>query len=183
MSKFETTFRHAIATAERDVMIAQIRATPLMTLGELGKFSSGEFGVLIKGITIGDLLGQGAPTRPASAKAAKTPAPKGRKSGRKETAKPARRARAAKSTEGEGAESSGSRRGEAVDTRTPAAREAYDAAVLEALKAAGGSPTAPELSATAGGTPLQVRTALGRLIARGLVTWTGQARGTRYSLV
>lgn len=168
-------------------MIAQIRTTPQMTLGELAKFSSGEFGALIKGITIGDLLGQGGPARPASAKvppATKTPAPKGRTAARKEAAKPARRARTEKQSEGaEGAESSGSRRGEPVDTRTPAAREAYDASVLEALKAAGGSPTAPELSATAGGTPLQVRTALGRLIERGLVTWTGQARGTRYSLV
>lgn len=182
MSKFETTFRHAIATAERDVMIAQIRATPQMTLGELGKFTAGELGSLIKGITIGDLLGHGAPTRPASAKlqAAKASPTKGRKSGHKSAAKPERRAR----TEGaEASGSSGSRRGEPVDTRTPAAREAYDASVLEALKAAGGSPTAPELSATAGGTPLQVRTALGRLIERGLVTWSGQARGTRYSLV
>jgi hypothetical protein len=33
-----------------------------------------------------------------------------------------------------------------------------------------------------GGDPTQLRTSLNRLIERGLVTFTGKARGTRYSL-
>jgi hypothetical protein len=51
------------------------------------------------------------------------------------------------------------------------------------LKNAPGPQAAPDLSAVVGGTPLQVRTALARLIERGVVSWTGQARGTRYTAV
>ena len=42
---------------------------------------------------------------------------------------------------------------------------------------------AAHLAAAVGGTPLQIRTSLARLIERGLVNWTGQARGTRYTAV
>ena len=55
--------------------------------------------------------------------------------------------------------------------------------MLNGLKNAPGPQAAPDLSAVVGGTPLQVRTALARLIERGLVSWTGQARGTRYTAV
>jgi hypothetical protein len=176
MSRFETTFRNAVANAERDVMIEQIRSNPQMSLAELGKLATGELGSLLKGITIGELLGQ-AGAAPASrggrgAKAGRAAAPA--KAGRKgRAAAPAKEAAPAK-------------RGGAkpvVDTRTPAGRDAYDEAMLNALKAADGPRAAPELSAVVGGTPLQVRTSLARLIERGLVSWTGQARGTRYSAV
>ena len=33
----------------------------------------------------------------------------------------------------------------------------------------------------AGGSPLQIRTALARLIETGTVNWSGRARGTRYT--
>ncbi|HEY8375461.1 MAG TPA: hypothetical protein VIK91_03185 [Nannocystis sp.] len=178
MSRFETTFRNAVANAERDVMIEQIRSNPQMSLAELGKLATGELGSLLKGITIGEVLGQGAPAARASARgrsAAAAPA-KARKGGRQA-------APAAKEAAPSAAKRGGAAARPAVDTRTPAGREAYDQAMLNALKAAGGPQAAPQLSAVVGGTPLQVRTSLARLIERGLVTWTGQARGTRYTAV
>lgn len=196
MSRFETTFRNAVANAERDVMIEQIRSNPQMSLAELGKLATGELGSLLKGITIGEVLGQAdqpsrapapasAPvparaTRPVVAAPAKPAAPAARKPGRppgppKEAAVAAAPAAPKRGT------SAASKA--VVDTRTPQGREAYDQAMLSALKAGTGPQAAPELSAVVGGTPLQVRTALARLIERGLVSWTGQARGTRYTAV
>lgn len=197
MSRFETTFRNAVANAERDVMIEQIRSNPQMSLSELGKLATGELSSLLKGITIGEILGQAAAksARPSAGKAARPAAAApakasgGRKPSRKSAAKggkakdKSKDKAKAKDTDGE-KESAPAKRGggsKAVDTRTPAGREAYDQAVLEALKTVGKAAAAPDLSAHVGGTPLQIRTALARLIERGLVTWTGQARGTRYT--
>lgn len=183
MSKFETTFRNAVANAERDVMIEQIRSNPQMSLSELGKLATGDLGPLLKGITIGEILGQiskavrasggGKAARPAA------PAPAKASGGRK----PGRQPREAKETS---APAGGGKRGggsKGVDTRTPAGREAYDTAMLNALKSVGKAAAAPELAAAVGGTPLQIRTSLARLIERGAVTWSGQARGTRYTAV
>ncbi len=69
-----------------------------------------------------------------------------------------------------------------VNTRTPEGRAEYDTAVLEAVgsfKSAAGS---SQLRKKVGGTPLQMRTALNRLIESGKVTYEGKARATRYSL-
>jgi hypothetical protein len=180
MSKFEATFRNAVANAERDVMIEQIRSNPQMSLSELGKLATGELGSLLKGITIGEILGQisKAGGRAATGKAARTaaPAPAKATGGRKP-------GRPAKSEAKEAGGGGGKRGAKGVDTRTPAGREAYDQAMISALKQAGKAAAAPELAAAVGGTPLQIRTSLARLIERGLVNWTGQARGTRYTAV
>ncbi|MCY0987092.1 hypothetical protein OV203_08155 [Nannocystis sp. ILAH1] len=159
-----------------------------MSLAELGKLATGELGSLLKGITIGELLGQGggaaAPASPRGRGAgkpvkvpqalAKAPEKAGRKG--RGAAAPAKEAPAPAAKRGGGSKS-------VVDTRTPAGRDAYDQGMLSALKTAPGPQAAPDLSAVVGGTPLQVRTALARLIERGLVSWTGQARGTRYTAV
>lgn len=42
---------------------------------------------------------------------------------------------------------------------------------------------AAEICSVAGGSPLQVRVALARLIAAEQVIWTGKARGTKYEAV
>lgn len=186
MSRFETTFRNAVANAERDVMIEQIRSNPQMSLAELGKLATGELGSLLKGITIGELLGQGG--------GAAAPSPRGRGAGKpvkvpqalaKAPEKAGRKGRGAAAPAKEAPAPAGKRGGSkaVVDTRTPAGRDAYDQGMLNALKNAPGPQAAPDLSAVVGGTPLQVRTALARLIERGLVSWTGQARGTRYTAV
>ncbi len=162
MSRFENTFRSAVANAERDVLIAQIRANPQMTLSELGKLTSGELGPLLKGLTIGDLVSAagGAPLKAAKAAKGKTRGKKAQKA-----VKPAK----PKTAE--------------VETRTATGRARYDESVLAAIKGFGKPMSAEELRASVGGTPLQARASLARLINAGTITWEGKARGTRYSLV
>ena len=69
----------------------------------------------------------------------------------------------------------------AVSTRTAADRRDFDAQVLAFVTACTEPCTATEVRESLGGTPLQVRRALNRLIERGDLTYLGQARGTRYS--
>ena len=68
----------------------------------------------------------------------------------------------------------------AVDVRTPAGRTAYDQAVMQAVVEAKGPVSAPDVRATAGGTPAQARASLDRLISGGKLGYKGRARGTRY---
>lgn len=67
-----------------------------------------------------------------------------------------------------------------VNTRTPEGRDAYDKAVISAVVEIGEPASAPQIRAIAGGTELQARKSLNRLIEAGRVTFTGKARGTRY---
>ncbi len=69
----------------------------------------------------------------------------------------------------------------AVNTKTAAGRAAFDAAVLECLTAANGPVGASKLRKKLGGTGLQMRTALNRLIDDGKVRYQGRARATKYS--
>ena len=185
MSRFEATFRTAIANAERDVLVDQIRANPQMSLQELGKLSTGELGGLLRHITVGDLVGGGAGNivgngarsgveADAAASAKKSV---GRPKGSRNAAKPAAAKPAAAKAEKPAAKASA---GE-VDTRTAEGRAAYDSAVLAALRASTGPQSAADLTRVAGGSPLQIRTSLARLIETGGVHWSGRARGTRYT--
>lgn len=182
MSRFETTFRTAIANAERDVLVDQIRANPQMSLSELGKLSTGELGGLLRQITVGDLVGAAARSGGGNAEAAPPAAKKsvGRPKGSKNAAKPA--AAAAKPAAAAKADKPAAKApaGE-VDTRTAEGRAAYDSAVLAALRASTGPQSASDLTRVAGGSPLQIRTSLARLIETGGVHWSGRARGTRYT--
>lgn len=67
-----------------------------------------------------------------------------------------------------------------VNTRTPVGRRAFDERVLKVLKQTKSPISATEVRKLTGGTPLQVRTALNRLIEQERIVWTGKARGTRY---
>jgi hypothetical protein len=170
MSRFESTFLTAVANAEREVLVDQIRANPKMSLQELGKLATGQLGGLLGQITIRDLIAE------RSARADNKPA-----RGRKPTvaapvvaAAPAAKGKA--KAEGRKAAPAAE-----VDTRTAEGRAAYDAAVLSALKGLGKPASASNLTAVAGGSPLQIRTALARLIEAGAVRWSGRARGTRYT--
>lgn len=74
-------------------------------------------------------------------------------------------------------------KGVAWDTRTEVGRETLDRAVLEAIAAFGGIGVSAEaIRARVGGTAAQVRTSLNRQIAAGDLSFSGKARGTRYSL-
>ena len=180
MSKFETTFRTAIATAERDVLVGQLRANPQLTLHELGKLATGELSGLLKQLTVGDLIGD-APTPHASSAAAPAPAPVRKKAGRPRGSKNAEKPAPAPATPKKRAAKPAKTAAAAVETRTPEGRAAYDAAVLAALRAASSPQAASDLTRVAGGSALQIRTALARLIEAGSVHWSGRARGTRYS--
>ncbi len=70
------------------------------------------------------------------------------------------------------------------NTRTSGGRREYDLSVLRVLA---GKPDAwvraPEIRAKAGGTPLQVRTSLRRLLDGDEITYLGQARATAYQVL
>ena len=173
MSRFEATFLNAVANAEREVLVDQIRANPKMSLHELGKLATGQLGGLLGQITLGDLIG-GRSSRGDSSPARKAPA------GRTAAVTVAAAAPAAtRKAKAEG----GARTAPVaeVDTRTAEGRAAYDGAVLAALKGMTKPASASNLTAVAGGSPLQIRTALARLIETGAVRWSGRARGTRYT--
>lgn len=68
------------------------------------------------------------------------------------------------------------------DTKTPTGRAKYEDAIIEALVGQGWM-LAQEVRLHAGGTPLQARTALNRLVQRGAVEHRGQARATEYRLL
>lgn len=70
-----------------------------------------------------------------------------------------------------------------VNTRTAAGRREYDARVLEFIETAEEPVSATEIRSAVGGTSLQVRKSVARLIENERVTWQGKARGTRYSIL
>lgn len=189
MSKFESAFKAAIADNERRILITTLRSTPELTLGELHKLSKGTLGRLFSEITLGELINPGAAAAPAARKSAggKPAARKGgrRKGGAEKVA--AAVAAAAPAAEGDAAAEGrkprkGGGKAKAVNTRTPEGRGAYDEALFKALEAAGAPTGAGALIAKVGGTSLQARAGLARLIEAGRITWSGKARGTKYSL-
>jgi hypothetical protein len=76
----------------------------------------------------------------------------------------------------------GGRRSKGIDTRTANGREAYDTAVRRAIEAARAPIGASQIRGKVGGTPQQARAALHRLIEAGTITYTGQARATKYQV-
>lgn len=67
-----------------------------------------------------------------------------------------------------------------VNTRSLDGRRQYESDVLTALQEAPGWTSAAELRQKVGGTPMQARAALNRLIQEGRITYQGQARATKY---
>ena len=189
MSRFESIFRTAIANAEKDMLVDQIRANPQMSLSELGKLATGELGNLLNQITVADLVGAVRASQGGGAAGGGGIVRGGRKAGEAASVRDsgARETGGRKGGEAGVTASGGVRKPKVaqaeVDTRTGEGRAVYDEAVLAALRAAGGPQSASELTAVACGSPLQIRTALARLIETGTVNWSGRARGTRYTPV
>ncbi len=75
----------------------------------------------------------------------------------------------------------GKRSAGAVDTRTPGARKRYDDSVYRAVKGSSSPISAQDVRTQVGGTPLQARKALNRLIESGRLSFQGKARATKYS--
>ena len=188
MSRFETTFRNAVANAERDVLVDQIRANSQMSLQELGKLATGQLGNLLNQITVADLIGERAPRSGDTSQARKSsgeprkaasPAPEAQRKAKPEGG--ARKAEGGARKPPADRALAGGGHGAEVDTRTAEGRAAYDEAVLAALRGLTKPASASDLTSVAGGSPLQIRTALARLIETGGVHWSGRARGTRYT--
>jgi hypothetical protein len=159
MTTFLNSFHDALAAQAEAALIAVVARQPNATVAELAELLRAypTLGATSLTTMLGGSGGAPAPKR------------KGRPPGRK----------AASAAAPAAARSKGGK----PNVRTGAGREQFDNAMLAALKEAGGdSVNAATLRSAAGGDPNQVRAALNRLIERGLVTFSGKARGTRYSL-
>ncbi|MFZ6183866.1 hypothetical protein [Nannocystis pusilla] len=156
----------AIEGRKRQLLVEELRKHHELTIGEINQLARGELGPQLRSITIADLIGSGPESSVSGA------ARQGRASREPEARAP--RPKAVKSP------SSQNKPLREVVTRTAAGREAFDQRILEAIKAIGGPASATEIQRRVGGTNMQVRSGVNRLIEAGHVTWTGKARGTRY---
>jgi hypothetical protein len=198
MTKSDSSFLSALEGKKRQIAIELLRQSPDMTLAELNQLSRGELGKLFATIAVSDLLSPEqqrdvAPARSAPAAKQQKQSGRGGRRGAAKVAKTSAAEKPAKADKGDKAESKGDKAakpakadkpaeeaGGEVNTRTPGGREAFDKSVFDALKAIGGYAGAGEIQKRVGGTNMQVRSAVNRLIEAGQVNWTGQARGTRY---
>lgn len=159
------TFHEAISAQSEAALVALVSRQPQTTIAELAELLASN--PRLGATTLTTLLGNG--------RVAATPKRRGRPPGRKAASVSVDApAPAAKRKAG----GSGKR-----NVRTESGRGQFDQDVLAALRDAGGdSVSATALRGIVGGDPIQLRTSLNRLIANRLVTFTGKARGTRYSL-
>ena len=159
---FRTKFKAALEAGSRNAVIKALAAHPDATVAELRKLSQADpiLARMFKSIAIADLFGPITKGTRARAKAPTTV----RRYGSTTRVKRDR-------LQVEFA---------AIDTRTPEGRAAYDEALLKAVKSAKAPIGAGMIIAEVGGTPLQARSGLARLIADEKITWTGKARGTKY---
>jgi hypothetical protein len=166
VSSFEREFNSAVEAVERDVFINLVCENPQLTLAELTKLGKGKFAGLLSSVSVGDIIAGGRHGTYAGSEADD-------EDDEDDEDEPV--------VNGKSRESK--LRSKSVNTRTPEGRKAYDAAVLAVVEQAERPIKAPEITARVGGTALQVRKALARLIELGKVTWEGKARGMRYSAV
>jgi hypothetical protein len=145
-------FKSALEAGTKAAVIKALRDEPTATFREMGKLSQKDpfLAAVFKRISVADVIGV--------------------QSSRRSTDDSTRVA----------LEDPRDARGSAVDTRTSEGRDAYDKLLLQTVKNATGPIGAGAIIAAAGGTPLQARTSLARLIEQEKITWTGKARGTKY---
>ncbi len=154
----------AVKDVQRAVFLDLIRSHPEMTLAELSKLSKGQFSSLLSSVTVGEVINAG-----------------------REGARAAGRYDEDGDEDEEGEDEDeyddGDDGDEAsdVNTRTAAGRREYDNRVLAFVRDSEDAVSATEIRNHVGGTSLQVRKAVARLIETEQVTWQGKARGTRYS--
>jgi hypothetical protein len=180
MSKYDVSLVSAVEGRKRQILVDLLRQNSELTLGELHQLSKGELGKLLSSITVQELLhGESGARESASIEPARggRPGKPGRKPVAKAPESKSTKEAAAPAKSGKGAKAEPAAE---VNTRTPTGRDAFDKGVLEALKSIGGPAGAGEIQRRVGGTNMQVRSAVNRLIEAGQVTWTGKARGTRY---
>jgi hypothetical protein len=179
MANLSSAFQDALADQAKAALVTIVAENPKTTVGDLKDLISENHA--LGTLTLAELLGgtgraarKGPPSK-VNKPAARTPGPVVRKGG---GAGAGGGAAAAGGGGGAGGGAAHKR-----NVRTEGGREQFDSEVLEALKAQGGDTVAAtQLRESIDAEPTQLRTALNRLIERGLVTFTGKARGTRYSL-
>lgn len=154
----------AVKDVQRAVFLDLIRSHPEMTLAELSKLSKGQFSSLLSSVTVGEVINAGR---------------EGERTAKQGTASfdEDEDDRDEDEDEDEDGEE-----GSDVNTRTAAGRREYDNRVLEFVSNSDEAVSATEIRNHVGGTSLQVRKSVARLIEAEQVTWQGKARGTRYSL-
>ncbi len=171
MSKPDSSFVAAVEGRRRQLCVEMLRQNLQLTLSELHQLAKGDLGKLLATITVKDLLHPDQAAQPRDAAAA--PA-RGKASGPKVAKSPVEAKAPAKAAAPPATEE--------VNTRTAAGRAVFDRAVFEAIRTIGGAVGAGAIQKRVGGTNMQVRSACNRLIEAGQLTWTGKARGTRYSV-
>ena len=154
-----------LTTTQRRALANILRSQPAATLGELSSLVHGELGHVLESLTIGDLLGQSRPPRTTSSIPA---GPIADKPSRGNDARPR-----------QGLLFDDEEKG-LINSRTAEGRRRYDDAVLAVLREEGRPLSAGELRELVGGTDLQVRVSLQRLVKNEEVGRSGVARGTRY---
>jgi hypothetical protein len=170
MGNISSAFQDALAAQAKAALVDVVATNPRISVKDLAELvaSNPQLGSL----TLDELLGE-------SEEAGKPG--RGRGGRRKAVAAPAGQAGGAPGA----AQRKVARKGGAHkrNVRTETGREAFDTEVLDGLKELGGeNVNATSLRNALDADPTQLRTALNRLIERGIVTFTGKARGTRYSL-
>ena len=146
-------FKQHIIASHAEALRALIAANPNMTAKALRGLIADH--PELGAVTLGELVGETKRPKASKAKGPRKAAKAGKTRGRKK----------------------------AWNVRSPAGRAALEAAVLEALGELGGKDVAAgAVRKKLGATPAQIRTTLNRQIDAGAVTFTGKARGTRYSL-
>jgi len=152
MANLSSVFQDALADHAKAALVEIVTKKPNTSVKDLRQLVADN--PALGSITLAELLGE---------------SDKGRRRGRKGAAPKAKAGKKA-----------GARK---RNVRTEAGRAAFDKEVLDALEAAGGDTVAATtLRKALAADPTQLRTSLNRLIERGQVTFTGKARGTRYSL-
>ena len=163
MGNISSAFQDALAAQAKAALVEVAAANPKITVQDLGELVAANPN--LGSLSLNELLGAAAPTP-------------GRGRGRPKAA-------AAPATAGIQRKAEAVRTGGAHkrNVRTEPGREAFDTEVLDTLKEFGGdNVAATQLRNALNADPTQLRAALNRLIERGIVTFTGKARGTRYSL-
>jgi hypothetical protein len=169
VSSFEREMSAAVKDVQRAVFLDLIRSHPEMTLAELSKLSKGQFSSLLSSVTVGEVINAGREgERSAKLTNVSTPSYEGEDEDEHDD---------------DDDEDDDGEEGSDVNTRTAAGRREYDNRVLEFVRNSDEAVSATEIRNHVGGTSLQVRKAVARLIETEQVTWQGKARGTRYSLV
>jgi hypothetical protein len=180
VSSFEREMSAAVKDVQRSVFLDLIRSHPEMTLAELSKLSKGQFSGLLSSVTVGEVINAGrefsdteAHEEESSGSAVLMSSMSSMSSGASGGTLGSLRALTSGDAESD----------EEVNTRTAVGRREYDLQVLAFIRESDEAVSATEIRNHIGGTSLQVRKSVARLIESEQVTWQGKARGTRYSLL